>query len=108
MDQIGVPFKAFASRGVRNIYLGPNAKNPQLRGPRIVLAIFNRQGLVVRELREEKVPANTPAGFVSKIVDVDLNGQTTVLHENAQAVLGNGALWGQLVDNWSSQYGVKQ
>ena len=117
MERIGTPSARFASRGVYNVCLGPRAKVEALRGPRIVVAIFDKNDLVVRELREEHIPdegsaveaaTGEPLGFSSCIVDVDLTGQTTVLHADAKAVLGNGAKWVQLLDSWSLKYGVPQ
>ena len=117
MDRIGTPSARFAARGVYNICLGPRAKNPELRGPRIIVAIFDKNDWVVRELREEHIPdegnaveaaSGEPLGFSSRIVDVDLTGKTTVLAEDAKALLGSGAKWVGLLDTWSRQYGVPQ
>jgi hypothetical protein len=117
LDRIGTPSTRFASRGVYNVCLGPRAKVEALRGPRIVVAIFDKNDLVVRELREEHIQddgsaveaaTGEPLGLSSCIVDVDLTGQTTVLHSDAKAVLGNRANWVELLDKWSLEYGVPQ
>jgi hypothetical protein len=117
LDRIGTPSARFANRGVHNIYLGPNAKKPELRGERIVVAIFDKKDWVVRELREEPVtnldqvldPATgLPSTATTCIVDCDLQGIMTVLHHDAKEVLGNARSWVTLLDNWSKKYGVPQ
>lgn len=117
MDRIGTPSARFANRGVYNIYLGPNAKKPELRGERIVVAIFDKNDWVVRELREEPVanvtdvidPATGQRSTAATcIVDCDLQGFTTVLHHDAKAILGDARKWMTLLDEWSKRYGVPQ
>lgn len=117
MDRIGTPSARFANRGVYNIYLGPNAKKPELRGERIVVAIFDKNDWVVRELREEPIAnlgvvlnpeTGEPSTATTCIVDCDLQGITTVLHHDAKAILGNARSWVTLLDEWSKKYGVPQ
>lgn len=117
LDRIGTPSARFANRGVYNIYLGPNAKKPELRGERIVVAIFDKKDWVVRELREEPVANLTqvldpttgqPSSAATCIVDCNLQGFMTVLHHDAKAILGNAREWMTLLDNWSTKYGVPQ
>lgn len=117
MDRIGTPSVRYANRGVYNIYLGPNAKKPELRGERIVVAIFDKKDWVVRELREEPVanvgtvldPATGQQTTAATcIVDCNMQGFMTVLHHDAKEVLGNARQWMTLLDNWSKKYGVPQ
>lgn len=117
MDRIGAPHSRFANRGVYNICLGPRAKDPALRGKRIVVAIFGKNDWVVRELRQDYFNADGSVadasvgdelGLVSRIVDVDLQGNTTVLHDDAKALLGQGTKWVVMLDAWSRKYGVPQ
>lgn len=115
MDRVGSPFPRFASRGVHNICLGPRATKPELRGEHIVIAIFDRNDLVVRELREECTKVETVDSDTGEIlapthrfVDVSCDGTTTVLHEDAKAVIGDRAKWIKMLDSWSSRYGVSQ
>lgn len=117
MERIGVPNSAFAIRGVHNICLGPRAKNPALRGERVVLAIFDKKDWVVRELREEFIETGSDSGVAdekgdskraSRIVDVDLNGKVTVLHDDAQELFGEANKWMRVVDAWSRKFGITQ
>lgn len=116
MERIGLPSPRFANRGVHNICLGPKSKTEALRGERVVVAIFNKQDLVVRELRQEFVDdegnvyqkADPKQAMKSRIVDVDLTGHQTVLHENAEELFGTVKAWVTLLDKWSRTYGVTQ
>lgn len=117
MDRIGSPHSRFANRGVYNICLGPRAKDPALRGKRILVAIFDLNDWVKRELRQEyfnedgsvcDAAVGEELGLVSRIVDVDLQGNTTVLHDDAKALLGQGTKWVMMLDAWSRKHGVTQ
>jgi hypothetical protein len=117
MDRVGTPSPRFASRGVYNVCLGPRARKPELRGERIVIAIFDKNDWVVRELREERIEdegsaaeasTGAPLGHTHRLVDVAMDGTVTVLQEDAKAVIGDSVKWFKLLDSWSAQYGMAQ
>ena len=117
MDRIGVPSSRFANRGVYNICLGPRAKDLALRGPRVVVAIFDMNDWVVRELRQEyfaedgtvvAAALGEEQGLRSSIIDVDLQGNTTVLHNDAKELFGQGTKWVKVLDAWSRKHGIPQ
>ena len=122
MERVGNPSIRYASRGVHTICLGPRAKKPEMQGDHIVIAIFGKNDWVVRELREESVEeadvSNTESGLLdstavgltirTRLVDVSPEGETYVIHEDAQALAGDAFAWNQLIDSWSSKFGVPQ
>jgi hypothetical protein len=118
MDRVGSPSPRFASRGVYNVCLGPRAKKPELRGDHVVVAIFDKNDWVVRELREDLVDSDgsavdvstgEPLGKTYRLVDVcPTTGQVTVLSEDSKAVIGDSAKWLKLLDTWSAEHGVTQ